>query len=224
MLLAYLCSLDEGIKKHRPEALKSMKIKLQGLQNPFQKQLKSDTASEEAFEPQLFRNLWFFNEFWLPKRTQNRRKNVENAMRKNNTFLNQFLLEFSSLWLPKMEKKLLFFGSLSKKLISWKPLFFHMGIAIFLVLSFRTWTKFRCKIFFENYIGKNGSKIEFGHRFWSPKTTKIAPKSDAKRSLFRDAMEITPESSEINGPHSIWITNRATHMIRSSLLICPSSP
>ena len=28
MLLAYLCSLDEGIKKHRPEALKSMKIEL----------------------------------------------------------------------------------------------------------------------------------------------------------------------------------------------------
>ena len=54
MLLAYLCSLDEGIKKRRPEALKSMKIKVQGLQNPFQKQLKSDTASEKAFEPHLF--------------------------------------------------------------------------------------------------------------------------------------------------------------------------
>ena len=60
MLLAYLCSLDEGIKKHRPEALKSMKIKLQGLQNPFQKQLKSDTASEEAFEPQLFSKICDF--------------------------------------------------------------------------------------------------------------------------------------------------------------------
>ena len=60
MLLAYLCSLDEGIKKHRPEALKSMKIKLQGLQNPFQKQLKSDTASEEAFEPQFFRKIVIF--------------------------------------------------------------------------------------------------------------------------------------------------------------------
>ena len=63
MLLAYLCSLDEGIKKHRPEALKSMKIKLQGLQNPFQKQLKSDTASEEAFEPQFFRNFVIFE--WI---------------------------------------------------------------------------------------------------------------------------------------------------------------
>ena len=58
MLLAYLCSLDEGIKKRRPEALKSMKIKLQGFQNPFWKQLKSDTASEEAFEPQFVIFLW----------------------------------------------------------------------------------------------------------------------------------------------------------------------
>ena len=67
-----------------------MKIKHQGLQNPFQKQLKSDTASEEAFEPQLFQKLGFFNDFWLPKRSQNRRKNAENAMLKNNTFLNRF--------------------------------------------------------------------------------------------------------------------------------------
>ena len=56
MLLAYLCSLDQGIKKHGPEAPKSMKIKFQGLQNPLQKQLKGDTASEEAFEPPFFRN------------------------------------------------------------------------------------------------------------------------------------------------------------------------
>ena len=63
MLLAYLCSLDEGIKKHRPEALKSMKIKLQGLQNPFQKQLKSDTASEEAFEPHFLQKFAIF--YWI---------------------------------------------------------------------------------------------------------------------------------------------------------------
>ena len=105
MLLVYLCSLVEGIKKHRPEALKPMKIKLQGLQNPFQKQLKSDTASEEAFEPHFFENLWFFNDFWLPKRNPNPRKKVENAMLKNNASLNRFLLEFSSLWPPKMEWK-----------------------------------------------------------------------------------------------------------------------
>ena len=93
-----------------------MKIKLQGLQNPFQKQLKSDTASEEAFEPQFFSKICdFLMNFWFPKQTQNRRKNVENAMRKNNTFLNQFLLEFSSLWLPKIKGQFVVFWIFIKK-------------------------------------------------------------------------------------------------------------
>ena len=60
MLHAYLCSVDEGIKKHRPEALKSMKIELRGPQNPLEKQLQSDTASEEAFEPQFDRKIVIF--------------------------------------------------------------------------------------------------------------------------------------------------------------------
>ena len=59
--------------------------------------------------------------------------------------------------------------------------------------------------------------MRFGIDFGFPKITKIGPKSDVKQSLFRDAMEITPESSKINGGHSFWITNMATHMIRSSL-------
>ena len=93
MLLAYLCSLDEGIKKHGPEALKSMKIKFQGLQNPFQKQLKSDTASEEAFEFQFFGKFAIFQ--WIFQNGPKFEENVENGMFKNNKFLNQFLLEFS---------------------------------------------------------------------------------------------------------------------------------
>ena len=67
MLHAYLCSVDEGIKKHRPEALKSMKIELRGLQNPVEKQLQSDTASERAFEPQFFRKIVIFQWFLASK-------------------------------------------------------------------------------------------------------------------------------------------------------------
>ena len=80
-----------------------MEIELRGFQNPFKKQRQSDTAPEKAFEPQFFRKIVIFNDFWIPKRTQNRRKNVENAMLKNNAFLNRFLLEFFSFWPPKME-------------------------------------------------------------------------------------------------------------------------
>ena len=36
-------------------------------------------------------------------------------MRENNTLLNQFLLEFSSLWPPKMEGKLIVFGIFIEK-------------------------------------------------------------------------------------------------------------
>ena len=60
MLHAHFSSPDEGAKKHRPEALKSMEIELQGLQNPFKKQLESDNASEEAFEPQFYRKIAIF--------------------------------------------------------------------------------------------------------------------------------------------------------------------
>ena len=41
------------------------------------------------------------------------------------------------------------------------------------VVSFQNWIKFRCKFFFENYIGKNGSKIEFGF----PKPSKLFQKA-----------------------------------------------
>ena len=78
-------------------------------------------------------------------------------------------------------------------------MFFLRKIAIFLVLSLQKSTKFRCKKAFENDIEKKASNIDFGHRIWLPKTTKIGTKSDAKRSLFRDAMGLTRKSSEVNG-------------------------
>ena len=75
MLHAYLCSVDEGVKKHRPEALKSMKIELRGLQHPFKKQLQSDTASEEAFEPQFYRKSVIFQWFLVSKTKPKSKKN-----------------------------------------------------------------------------------------------------------------------------------------------------
>ena len=71
MLHAYFCSPDKAIKKHRLEVLKSMEIELRGFQNPFKKQLQSDTAPEQAFEPQFFRELvifrWFLESKMEPK-------------------------------------------------------------------------------------------------------------------------------------------------------------
>ena len=71
MLHAYFCSPDKAIKKHRLEVLKSMEIELRGFQNPFKKQLQSDTAPEKAFEPQFFRKFvifrWFLGSKTEPK-------------------------------------------------------------------------------------------------------------------------------------------------------------
>ena len=44
-----------GIEKKTENAPKSIKIELQDLQNPFKKQLESNSASETAFEPPFFR-------------------------------------------------------------------------------------------------------------------------------------------------------------------------
>ena len=63
---------------------------------------------------------------------------------------------------------------------------------------------------------KNASKIEFWPPCWPPKSSEIPPKSDAERSLFRDAMETAKKSSEVNGGHSLLGVQMATHMIRSS--------
>ena len=80
-----------------------MEIEFRGFQNPFKKQRQSDTAPEKAFEPQFFRKIVIFQGFLDSKTEPKSKKNVENAMLKNNAFLNRFLLEFFSFWPPKME-------------------------------------------------------------------------------------------------------------------------
>ena len=49
-----------GIEKKTENAPKSIKIELQDLQNPFKKQLESNSASETAFEPPFFRKILIF--------------------------------------------------------------------------------------------------------------------------------------------------------------------
>ena len=62
--------------------------------------------------------------------------------------------------------------------------------------------KIDANIDLEENIEKNAQKSIFPSKLASPnfpKSLKIGPKSDVKRSSFRKAMEITPESSQING-------------------------
>ena len=111
----------------------------------------------------------------------------------------EFYCNFPRFGFRKWTQNSMVFASLLKKLVLQKSLFFLRKIAIFLVSSFQKSTKFRCQNAFENDIEKKGSKIEFGHRFGSPKPIKMAPKSDVKRSLFRDVMQPARKSSQCNG-------------------------
>ena len=47
---------------------KSIKIELQHLQNPIEKQLRSNSASETAVEPPFFRKILIFNGFLDPQK------------------------------------------------------------------------------------------------------------------------------------------------------------
>ena len=79
----------------------------------------------------FFSSIW--GPFWKPKIIKN------------------FHWNFLRFGLRKWKENSLFFGSLSKKLILLKSLFFQKKIAIFLVSSLQKWTKFRCFFFlFEN--------------------------------------------------------------------------
>ena len=75
-------------------------------------------------------------------------------------------------------------------------------ITIFLVRSLEKSTKIGCSNAMKNNIEKKASRIEFGKPFGFPKSLKMAPQSDVKRSLFSDAMDLTRNSSETNGRHN----------------------
>ena len=67
MIHACFCKCDAGSKKRSLEARKSTKTELQEPQNPSKKQLKSDSASEAASEPQFIRNFVILQRFLASK-------------------------------------------------------------------------------------------------------------------------------------------------------------
>ena len=146
MLLAYLCSLDEGIKKHRPEALKSMKIMLQGLQNPFQKQLKSDTASEEAFAPQFFLRKFVIFQSILASKTdpKSKKKCWKRDAQKQYIFESIFIGIFFALASENRRKCCCFWDLYRKSWFCENHYCSIRKLLFFLVLNFQRWIKFRC--------------------------------------------------------------------------------
>ena len=97
------------------------------------------------------------------------------------------------LWKRRRNRAICVF--LSKTQILQKSLFSLRKITIFLVRSLQKSTKIGCSNALKNNVEKKAWKIEFGIPFGLPKSFKIGPKSDVKRSSFRDAMGLTRKSS-----------------------------
>ena len=77
---------------------------------------------------------------------------------------------------------------------------------IFQVASLQKNIQNRCENAFEKNFEKNFAKLDFGLHLDPPKppeilpkSSKIPPRSDVERCLFRDAMETARTSSEVNG-------------------------
>ena len=114
-----------------------------------------------------------------------------------------FWMDFLCFGLWKRRQNRAIFILLLKTPILQKSLFSRSKIAIFLIRRLEKSTKIGCSKAMKNNVKKKASKIEFGSPFGPPKSGKIGPKSDVKPSLFRDAMGISRNSSQINGRHNL---------------------
>ena len=143
-------------------------------------------------------------------------KSLKSEVKKQCVFGCDFRGFFLRFGLRKCSPNRAFLVFLSKTPILQKSLFCLSEIAIFQDFGLKKSSQNRYQNAFQNNIEKKGSNIGFRPPFWPRKTSKIASKSDAKRRLFRDAMETAPDSAQINGRHSLLSVHMATHMIRSS--------
>ena len=135
-------------------------------------------------------------------------------------FQARFFIVFFPFWPPKMEPKSMIFSIILKNVDFVKIMVFLKENCYFTGFEPTKNDQKSMPTSHSKSSSEQTPRNSILGPFWPPrnfqKNTKIAPQSDVKRSLFRDAMEITPASSKVNGPHSFWITNMATHMIRST--------
>ena len=118
------------------EVRKSTKIELWELQYPSQKQLYSDRASEDAFEPPFFWKITIFKRFLDPQmEPQFKKKRLKFDAENQHVFGHDFSSKFLRFGLWKLTQNWAFSTPLSKTPILQKSLFFLRKIAIFQVQS-----------------------------------------------------------------------------------------
>ena len=127
------------------------------------------------------------------------KKRIKIYVENKHIFRIDFLFNFFRFGFQKYSQYRCFFEPFLKTSILRKSCSRRGESSIFKVRSLKKSTQHRCANAFEKNIEKMNLEHRFSRLFWPPQTSKIAPKSDAKRSLFRDAMETARKSSEVNG-------------------------
>ena len=115
----------------------------------------------------------------------------------------EFRMDFLRFGFQKRRQNQAICVFLLKTQILQKSLFSLRKITIFLVRSLEESTKIGCSNAMRDNIEEKASKIEFGKPFGLPRSLRLGPQSDVKRSLFSDAMDLTRNSSQVNGRHSL---------------------
>ena len=138
-----------------------------------------------------------------PTSTEKRRK-ID--VGKQHVLGDDFFSNFRRFGIRKWNQHRPFFVTFSKSSILQKSCSRRGESSIFQVSSVQKSKKNRCQNALQTNFEKNAQKSSFCVHFGFPKppqiastTSKIALQSDAERSLFRDAMQTTRKSSEING-------------------------
>ena len=130
---------------------------------------------------------------------------VNKSRFKKTCFSTQFVLEFSSIWLPKTSTKSSFFryvfdnidfAEISKQ-IQKTIVFIDFSIFEPPKIHSKSIPKMRPKKTLKNTSEKSILASMLASQSLS-KSSKIASQSDAERSLFRDAMQIASKSPEVN--------------------------
>ena len=152
----------------------------------------------------FFRNFaifwWFLDSKIHPKCEE---KPFKFDASKQHVFGFEFWTDFLRFGFWKRKKNRAICVFLLKTQILQKLLFSPGKIIIFPVRSLVKSTKIGCSNAMKNNIEEKASKIEFGKPFGLPKSLKMGPQSNVKRSLFCHAMDLTRTSSEVNGGHSL---------------------
>ena len=142
---------------------------------------------------------YFLTIFGTPNRTKIDQKMLKSWFCKKHIFEDDFLSNFRRCGFRKCLQNQQFVQHFSKTSILQKSCSRLDGSSIFRVRSLQKNIKKRFEKAFQNNIKNTCPEIEFWQPFWAPKSSNMAPKSDAERSLFRDAMQPAQKSSQVNG-------------------------